>query len=89
MIEYWTGAMSDYKFPRNVLFESKMDTDLYEFAKTKAIVLSIAFSKDGKIMAISSDDRKIRLFNFLTGKITKTIDESIDVYSLIQQVFIL
>ena len=33
MVEYWTGPKSDYVFPRNVGFESKMDTDLYEFAK--------------------------------------------------------
>jgi peptidylprolyl isomerase domain and WD repeat-containing protein 1 len=86
MIEYWSGASNDYKFPKNVHFESKMDTDLYEFAKLKAVVLSIAFSKDGRKMAIMSDDRKIRLFNFLSGKILKTIDESLNVYSNIQQV---
>ena len=33
MIEYWTGPRHDYAFPKNVTFESKMDTDLYEFAK--------------------------------------------------------
>jgi peptidylprolyl isomerase domain and WD repeat-containing protein 1 len=33
MVEYWTGALHDYQFPKNVDFESKMDTDLYEFAK--------------------------------------------------------
>ena len=86
MIEYWSGPLSDYKFPTNVQFDSKMDTDLYEYAKVKAIVLSIAFSQDGRQMAVLSDDRKIRIFNFLTGKITKVVDESLDVYSVIQQV---
>ena len=33
MIEYWTGSNNDYKFPKNINFESKMDTDLYEYAK--------------------------------------------------------
>ena len=37
MIEYWTGPANDYKFPKNVEFESKMDTDLYEFVKVKNI----------------------------------------------------
>ena len=37
-------------------------------------------------MAILSRDRKIRVFNFLNGKITQTIDESLDSYSAIQQV---
>ncbi len=86
MIEYWSGASNDYKFPKNVHFESKMDTDLYEFAKLKAVILSITFSKDGRKMATMSDDRKIRIFNFLSGKTVKTIDESLDVYSNIQQV---
>lgn len=33
MIEYWGSALNDYKFPKVVNFDSKMDTDLYEFAK--------------------------------------------------------
>lgn len=33
MVEYWTGPSGNYKFPENVKFDSKMDTDLYEFAK--------------------------------------------------------
>jgi hypothetical protein len=37
-------------------------------------------------MAISARDRKIRLFNVLSGKITQVIDDSLDVYSTIQQV---
>ncbi len=33
MIEYWTGPKYDYIFPKNVRFESKLDTDLFEFMK--------------------------------------------------------
>lgn len=86
MLEYWSGARNDYEFPKNVAFESKMETDLYEFAKAKTIVLNIEFNKTGRVMATISKDRKIRIFNMLTGKITKTIDESLEVYSTIQQV---
>jgi hypothetical protein len=46
----------------------------------------MTFTKNGKIMAVLAKDRKIRLFNFLTGKITQTIDESLDSYSALQQV---
>lgn len=53
------------------------------------MVLNIAFSKDGKTMATLSRDRIICLFNFLTGKIQKQIDETLDAYSAIQQVIIL
>ena len=33
MVEYWSGSSNEYGFPRNVRFESKVETDLYEFAK--------------------------------------------------------
>ena len=33
MVEYWSGPSTSYSFPRNVLFEQKLDTDLYEFVK--------------------------------------------------------
>jgi hypothetical protein len=51
------------------------------------VVISIAFDAKGKLMATLAKDRNIRIFNFLTGKVIKKIDESIDVYSSIQQVF--
>ena len=31
MIEYWSGLKGDYKFPQNVDFKFKTDTDLFEF----------------------------------------------------------
>jgi peptidylprolyl isomerase domain and WD repeat-containing protein 1 len=85
MLEYWSGQLNEYNFPKNVNFESNLDTDLYEFAKEKTIVLSIAFTRSGKIMAVLARDRKIRVYNFLSGKIVQTIDESLDSYSAIQQ----
>ena len=36
MVEYWSGPNNDYKFPKNVLYESKMETDLYEFIKVNS-----------------------------------------------------
>lgn len=107
MVEYWSGSRHDYAFPTNVAFDSKLDTDLYEFAKVhnkyqlairvkykinsidlqaKTQVINVEFTRNGKLMAILSKDRKIRIFNVLSGKITETIDESLDVYSNIQQV---
>lgn len=31
MIEYWSGLKEDCKFPQNVDFQYKTDTDLFEF----------------------------------------------------------
>ena len=36
MIEFWSGLKNDYQFPeKSVNFESKLDTDLFDFAKNK------------------------------------------------------
>jgi peptidylprolyl isomerase domain and WD repeat-containing protein 1 len=64
---------------------SSFDSKLFEFAKEKTTVLAVEFLLNGKLMATLSKDRKIRLLDFLNGKITQTIDESLKFYSNIQQ----
>ncbi|NXA32365.1 PPWD1 protein, partial [Eudromia elegans] len=85
MIEYWTGTPHEYKFPKNVNWEYKTDTDLYEFAKCKAYPSSISFSPDGKKMATLGSDRKVRIFRFLTGKLMRVFDESLSMFTELQQ----
>ena len=80
MIEYWSGPKDDYQMPKNVDFESKLDTDLYEFAKNKTFPLTMSVSKDGKFLATFGADRKIRVFRFLKGKLSCVIDESLNHY---------
>lgn len=60
IIEYWTGPKHEYQFPKTVHFESKLDTDLYDFVKNKTYPTALAFSPDGKKMASISLDRKVR-----------------------------
>ncbi|NXF41454.1 PPWD1 protein, partial [Nyctibius bracteatus] len=85
MIEYWTGTPHEYKFPKNVNWDYKTDTDLYEFAKCKAYPSSISFSPDGKKMATLGSDRKVRIFRFLTGKLMRVFDESLSMFTELQQ----
>jgi peptidylprolyl isomerase domain and WD repeat-containing protein 1 len=59
ILEYWTGPSGQYKFPRCVLFNSKLDTDLFEFAKNKTFPTGLSFSPDGEIFATLSGDRKV------------------------------
>jgi len=40
MIEYWTGIKKDCSFPKNLNFEYKTDTDLFEFIKVTKSQLS-------------------------------------------------
>ncbi|CAJ0586923.1 unnamed protein product, partial [Mesorhabditis spiculigera] len=80
MVEYWCGQKDDFQFPNFVKFDSKMDTDLYEFLKAKTLPVAIVMSPDGKRFATVAEDRKIRIFDVLTGKIEKLIDETVTKY---------
>lgn len=37
MVEYWSGVKNDLGFPKNVDFEYKTDTDLFEFIMVSEI----------------------------------------------------
>lgn len=87
MIEYWSPN-EPYETPKDVpgLWEFKSSTDLYEFRKAKAPPTSISLSPDSThFVAFSISDRKIRIFNFLTGKLTRKYDESLEAASEMQQ----
>jgi len=86
MVEYWSGAGQDHGFPRRAKFESKLDTDLYEFAKNKTHPLNMTVSPTGELVVMMGEDRKIRMFRLLTGKMVFVIDESLGHYSELQQV---
>uniref|UniRef100_A0A8C1X6Q3 peptidylprolyl isomerase n=1 Tax=Cyprinus carpio TaxID=7962 RepID=A0A8C1X6Q3_CYPCA len=85
MLEYWTGLPSEFRFPRQVEWQFKTDTDLYEFAKCRTYPTSLAFSQDGKKMATIATDRKVRIFRFLTGKLMRVFDESLTMFTELQQ----
>ncbi|KAK0730537.1 hypothetical protein B0H67DRAFT_548470 [Lasiosphaeris hirsuta] len=84
MIEYWQPSGS-YEKPDSV-FQYKSSTDLFEFKKAKSVPTSIALSPDGSRFAtISFPDRKIRIFDFASGKLQRTYDESPSVIEEMQQ----
>jgi len=60
IIEYWSGAKTDYKFPKCVQFDSKLDTDLFEFVRHKTHPTTLCFSDDGLKFATMSPDRKVK-----------------------------
>ncbi|KAK7895517.1 hypothetical protein WMY93_020842 [Mugilogobius chulae] len=45
----------------------------------------LAFSPDGKKMATIASDRKVRIFRFLTGKLMRVFDESLTMFTELQQ----
>uniref|UniRef100_A0A1B6LLZ5 peptidylprolyl isomerase n=1 Tax=Graphocephala atropunctata TaxID=36148 RepID=A0A1B6LLZ5_9HEMI len=85
ILEYWGGARQDFKFPKCAKFESKLDTDLFEFVKHKTQPFGLCFSPDGTQFATISADHKVRVFKFLTGKLTRVFDESLQRFSELQQ----
>ncbi|XP_017774692.1 PREDICTED: peptidylprolyl isomerase domain and WD repeat-containing protein 1 [Nicrophorus vespilloides] len=85
ILEYWSGMKNDFGFPKNVGFDSKLDTDLFEYAKNKTVPTGLAISKDGQKFATTSTDRRVRVFSFYTGKLLRVLDETLPRFTESQQ----
>jgi peptidylprolyl isomerase domain and WD repeat-containing protein 1 len=84
MVEYWRPS-GTFEKPDNV-WALKSSTNLFEFKKSKCVPASITISPSGKQFATYSfPDRKIRIFEFSTGKLYRTYDESIETITTMQQ----
>ncbi len=84
MIEYWQPG-DNYEKPDSV-FKMKSTTNLFDFKKAKSTPCSITISPSGRQFATYSfPDRKVRVFDFATGKLYRSYDESIDTITAMQQ----
>jgi len=84
MIEYWRPGGS-YEKPDKV-FKFKSSTDLFEFKKAKSLPTSITVSPSGAQFAtFSFPDRQVRIFDFPSGKLYRTYDESLATITEMQQ----
>ncbi|CAI6051420.1 unnamed protein product [Clonostachys chloroleuca] len=84
MVEYWRPS-GNYEKPDNV-FEYKSSTNLFDFKKAKSVPSCLTLSGDGKQLAtFSFPDRKLRIFDFGTGKLHRTYDESLQALEDMQQ----
>ena len=59
MIEYWTGPRTEYEFPKTVSFNSKLDTDLFEFVQNKLTLYNLTISPNGQYFATLTSDRRV------------------------------
>ncbi|XP_026423820.1 peptidyl-prolyl cis-trans isomerase CYP71 isoform X2 [Papaver somniferum] len=84
IIEYWCPATLQFPEDR-VSFKLKSDTSLFEVVKSKTSVSAIEVSPDGKQFAITSPDRKIRVFYFRSGKLRRQYDESLEAAQELQR----
>ena len=83
MLEYWSPAT--YSFPANVAFRFKLDTDLFDLAKDKAVPSSMVVSRDGQYLLVMASDRQIRVFSFATGKLFRKYNETLAVLGDLQK----
>lgn len=84
MVEYWQPSGSFSK-PDNV-FAMKSSTNLFDFKKAKCVPSTLTISPSGHQFAtLSFPDRKIRIFDFPTGKLHRTYDESVETITSMQQ----
>jgi peptidylprolyl isomerase domain and WD repeat-containing protein 1 len=84
MVEYWQPR-DEYEKPESV-FKMKASTNLFDFKKAKSAPSSITISPSGHQFAtISFPDRKIRLFDFASGKLHRSYDESLETVTAMQQ----
>ncbi|UJR29733.1 hypothetical protein I4U23_017281 [Adineta vaga] len=87
IINYWSP--NDLQnLPSEILFKSKLDTDLFELIKHKLIPVALEFNSSGEQFALigkSTTQRKLFLFDTLKGKIIKRFDEHLDVYKQLHE----
>lgn len=81
MIEYWNrNEFTMPNYPKDVAFQYKYETDLYELAKKKTTALSVSISPYGDMFAVVCADKHIRIFAFKSGKLIDDINEERSVY---------
>ncbi|CRG91345.1 peptidylprolyl isomerase domain and WD repeat-containing protein 1 [Talaromyces islandicus] len=86
MIEYWRPSLDgDFSKPDNV-FEIKSATSLFDIRRNKSVPASITISPSGHQFAtFSFPDRQVRIFDFQSGKLYRTYDESLTTITDMQQ----
>ena len=84
MVEYWRPR-DDYEKPDNV-FRMKSSTNLFDFKKARSAPSCISISPSGHQFATwSFPDRKVRIFDFASGKLYRSYDESLTTITDMQQ----
>ncbi|KAI5121089.1 hypothetical protein M0805_008602 [Coniferiporia weirii] len=86
-VEYWQ-PFEPFEPPKGAprMWKYKSQTDLFEFKKARSTPTSIVLSPDSNLfVTFSLPDRQIRIFSFLTGKLTRRYDESLGAIQDMQQ----
>ncbi|KIY45621.1 peptidyl-prolyl cis-trans isomerase [Fistulina hepatica ATCC 64428] len=86
-VEYWQPR-EPYGLPKKIpgIWSFKSETALYEFKKSKSVPTCITLSPTSNaFVTFSLPDRQVRVFSFLSGKLTRKYDESLTAIQEMQQ----
>ena len=84
MIEYWRPS-GNHEKPENV-FQYKSSTSLFDFKRAKSLPATLIISPTGShFTTFSFPDRKVRVFEFASGKLYRSYDESLNTLTEMQQ----
>ena len=84
MVEYWRPS-DTFEKPNNV-WQLKSSTNLFDFKKSKSTPCCINISPSGHQFAtFSFPDRRVRIFDFVSGKLHRSYDESLATITDMQQ----
>ena len=88
-IEFTNTNNNDYNRATNLDFEYILDTDLiiYPSSNKKILPLSINISNNNEMISIYSTDHYIRIFSFKSGKLLLTLNEAINNYNNIKDIY--
>ncbi|GAA5872288.1 hypothetical protein JCM1840_004117 [Sporobolomyces johnsonii] len=85
MIEYWEPS-EPFEKPETVEWQSKAETGLYEFKKSKSTPVALTLSPTYDSFALLSlPSLRVTVFSFLTGRLTRAYDESLEAVQEMQQ----
>ena len=71
-------------FKKTLKYDSKFDTSLFELKKMKTFPIAVALSPNNEYLAVYCDDDLIRVFRMASGKLWKSLDETIDQVNISQ-----
>ena len=77
VIDYWSTVTFTSPTSPVVSFTSRLDTDLYAFARLSLVPTSLTFSHSGHLFVTTSADRILRVFRFSSGRLVKQFDDSL------------
>ena len=77
VMDYWSTRTFTAPAHPLVSFHSKLDTDLYTFARLSLLPSSLSFSHSGALFVTTSADRVVRLWRFSSGRVVKQFDDSL------------